>query len=149
MEATRGDRHGIIRVQLSRGILTQWNNVLTWYSMCTDQNTLLAWFFSLCQLWLECVLSIQHVNNRFVNGRFFWDNAGSSCDACPTRADFALLMYVDCLKINRLEDRTSLCLVKNENFLCYINVFGAAHQPTVQGSYDYSQMTSFSYLEIG
>ncbi len=58
------------------------------------------------------------------------------------------LSYVDRLKINRLEDRTSLCLVKNENFLCYINVFSIAHQPTVQGSYDHSQMTSFSHLEI-
>ncbi len=32
------------------------------------------------------------------------------------------LWYEDRLKIDRLEDRTSLCLVKNENFLYHINV---------------------------
>ncbi len=57
--------------------------------------------------------------------------------------------YEDRLKIDRLEDRTSLCLVKNENFLCHINMFGTAHQPTVQGSCDHSQMTSFDCLKIG
>ncbi len=57
-------------------------------------------------------------------------------------------VYEDRLKIDRLEDHTSLCLVKNENFLYHINVFGTAHQPTVQGSYDYNQMTSFDYLKI-
>ena len=57
--------------------------------------------------------------------------------------------YEDRLKIDRLEDRTSLCLVKNENFLCHINMFGTAHQPTVQGSCDHSQMTSFNHLKIG
>ncbi len=46
--------------------------------------------------------------------------------------------YEDHLKKDRLEDRTSLSLVKNINFLCHINVFGTAHQPTVQGSYDHS-----------
>ncbi len=59
------------------------------------------------------------------------------------------LSYEDRLKIDRLEDRTSLCLVKNENFLCHINVFGTAHQPTVQRSCDHSQMTSFNHLKIG
>ncbi len=55
-----------------------------------------------------------------------------------------LQTYEDRLKIDRLEDRTSLCLVKNEIFRCHINIFGAAHQPTVQGSYDHSQMTSLT-----
>ncbi len=58
-------------------------------------------------------------------------------------------VYVDRLKIDRLEDRTSLCLVKNKNFLCHINVFGTTHQPTVQGSCNHSQMTSFDHLKIG
>ncbi len=57
--------------------------------------------------------------------------------------------YEDRLKIDRLEDRTSLCLVKNENFLYHINVFGAAHQSTVQESCDHSQMTCFNHLKIG
>ncbi len=58
-------------------------------------------------------------------------------------------MYEDRLKIDRLEDRTSLCWVKNENFLCHFNVLGIAHQPTVQGSCDHSQITSFNHLKIG
>ncbi len=56
--------------------------------------------------------------------------------------------YEDRLKINQSEDCTSLCLVQNENFMHHINVFGAAHQPTVQGSCDHNQMTSFNYLKI-
>ncbi len=35
--------------------------------------------------------------------------------------------YEERLKTDRLEDRTSLCLVKNENFLCHINMFGTTH----------------------
>ncbi len=57
--------------------------------------------------------------------------------------------YEDHLKIDRLEDRTSLCLVKNKNFLCHMNGFGVAYQPIVQGSYNHSQMTSFDHLKSG
>ncbi len=46
--------------------------------------------------------------------------------------------YEDRLKIDRLEDCTSLCLVKNENFLYHVNMFGIAHQPTIQGSCNHS-----------
>ncbi len=59
-----------------------------------------------------------------------------------------LWRYEDHLKIDWLEDHISLCLVQNENFMYHINVFGAAHQPTVQGSCDHNQMTSFNYLKI-
>ncbi len=37
---------------------------------------------------------------------------------------------------------------QKENFLYHINVFGTTHQPTVQGSYKYNQMTSFDNIKI-
>ncbi len=48
------------------------------------------------------------------------------------RAESRSTKYEDRLKIDRLEDHTSLCLVKNKNFMCHKNVSMQLINSTIQ-----------------